>query len=49
MKKISQKRKEGYMIQISDQQVKKIQVNIVKEIDRICSENGLRYFLAFGS
>lgn len=37
------------MIKIDNNEVKKIQVEIVKEVDKICSENGLRYFLAFGS
>lgn len=31
------------------QEIKDVQIEIVKEIDRICSENGLRYYLAYGT
>lgn len=37
------------MIEINGEELKKIQIQIVKEVDKICKQNGLRYFLAFGS
>ena len=37
------------MIEINSEEVKKIQIQIIKEVDRICKQNGLQYFLAFGS
>ena len=29
--------------------LKEVQLEILDELDRICNENGLRYYLAYGS
>jgi lipopolysaccharide cholinephosphotransferase len=37
------------MRKVGDEQMKEIQLNILSEIDTICTENGFRYSLAFGT
>lgn len=37
------------MRKLTDSEVKKFELDILLEIDRFCRENGLRYFLAYGT
>lgn len=43
------KNKENQMEIISLEEVKKIQIEILKEIAKFCEDNNLRYFLAYGT
>ena len=37
------------MRRLSPDEIKQIELNVLVELDRVCREQGLRYYLAFGT